>query len=243
MYTFAAGTTAAYPSTTPGLGDTMYAGSGDDTIIAGSADDTIAAPPQDTIVYGSGTVNMLAAAPSLNVSAGANQTVDEGTTVTLTGSFLDPSGDTRTSTTGTSWPSSGQQIADGTGTTFTFTPGNAGTYTVTFTVIDLNVGWDSADVVITSLDVPPVLTAPTRLAERLRGREQRRSISERSPSRALVRSPTRSTGATARPRPSRRRAPGRSPWLTRMRRRGPTRSARPSPNTTVARRPPASAST
>ena len=44
MYTFAAGTTAAYPSTTPGLGDTMYAGSGDDTIIAGSADDTIAGP-------------------------------------------------------------------------------------------------------------------------------------------------------------------------------------------------------
>ena len=57
--------------------------------------------------------------------------------------------------------SSGQQIADGTGPTFTFTPGNAGTYTVTFTVIDPNVGWDSADVVITSLDVPPVLTAPT----------------------------------------------------------------------------------
>ena len=44
MYTFAAGTTAAYPPTTPGLGDTMYAGSGDDTIIAGSADDTIAGP-------------------------------------------------------------------------------------------------------------------------------------------------------------------------------------------------------
>ena len=90
MYTFAAGTTAAYPSTTPGLGDTMYAGSGDDTIIAGSADDTIEAQPQDTIVYGSGTVNMLAAAPALNVSAGINQTVDEGTSVTLTGSFVDP---------------------------------------------------------------------------------------------------------------------------------------------------------
>ena len=63
MYTFAAGTTAAYPSTTPGLGDTMYAGSGVDTIIAGSADDTIADPPADTIVYGSGAVNMLAPDP------------------------------------------------------------------------------------------------------------------------------------------------------------------------------------
>ena len=32
---------------------------------------------------------------------------------------------------------------------------------MTFTVIDQNGGWDSADVVITSNDVPPVLTAPT----------------------------------------------------------------------------------
>ncbi len=32
---------------------------------------------------------------------------------------------------------------------------------MTLTVIDLNVGWDSADVVITSEDVPPVLTAPS----------------------------------------------------------------------------------
>ena len=94
MYTFAAGATAAYPSTTPGLGDTIYAGSGDDTIIAGSADDTIADPPPDTIVYGSGTVNMLQADTSLSVSAGTNQSVNEGTAITLTGSFLDTSGDT-----------------------------------------------------------------------------------------------------------------------------------------------------
>ena len=95
MYTFAGGTTPAYPSTTPGLGDTMYAGSGNDTIIAGSADDTIADPPPLTIVYGSGAVNMLAATPALNVSAGPNQSVDEGSPVTLTGSFLDPTGGTR----------------------------------------------------------------------------------------------------------------------------------------------------
>ena len=171
MYTFAAGATAAYPSTTPGLGDTMYAGSGDDTIIAGSADDTIADPPPDTIVYGSGAVNMLQADTSLNVSAGPNQSIDEGTTVTLTGSFLDPSGDTNPIFDWHVVAASGQLIADGTGTSFTFTPGNAGTYTVTLTVIDLNVGWDSADVVDHVARRPTGSDRPQRLAERLRGRE------------------------------------------------------------------------
>ena len=78
----------------------------------------------------------------------------------MTGSFFAPSGDA----TYTDWhvvASSGEQIADGTGSAFTFTPGNAGSYTVIFTVIDPNVGWESADAVITSEDVPPVLTAPT----------------------------------------------------------------------------------
>ncbi|MFI5455769.1 MAG: Ig-like domain repeat protein, partial [Isosphaerales bacterium] len=154
MYTFATGAD-------PPAGDTMYAGSGDDTIIAGSADDTIAAHPQDTIVYGSGTVTMLPAASSLNVSAGSNQTVNEGSSVTLTGSVVDPSGNTNSIDDWHVFASSGQQIVDGTGPTFTFTPGNAGTYTVTDEFIDPSVGWDSADVVITSLDVPPVLTAPS----------------------------------------------------------------------------------
>ena len=84
MYTFAT-------NGDPPAGDTMYAGSGDDTIIAGAGDDTIAAQlPQDTIICGSGTVDILANAPYLDVSAGANQTVNEGDTVTLTGSFIDP---------------------------------------------------------------------------------------------------------------------------------------------------------
>ena len=160
MYTFAAGTAAAYSPTTPGLGDTIYAGPGDDTIVAGSADDMIEAQPQDTLVYGSGAVSLLPAISGLGVSAGSGQSVDEGTTVNLTGSFVAPSGDPAY----TDWhvvASSGQQIADGTGSTFTFAPGNAGTYTVTYTVIDPNVGWDSGEVVITSDDVPPSLTAPT----------------------------------------------------------------------------------
>jgi Ca2+-binding RTX toxin-like protein len=154
MYTFAA-------AADPPAGDTIYAGSGNDMLIAGSADDTAEAKPQDAIVYGSGTVTTLLAAPSLNVSAGANQSVNEGTSVTLTGTFDVPLGD---STYVLDWhvvASSGQQIGDGTGPTFTFTPGNPGTYTVTLTVIDPKVGWDSADAVITSLDVPPVLSAPT----------------------------------------------------------------------------------
>ncbi len=139
----------------------MYAGSGDDTIVAGSADDVIAYEPQDTIVYGSGTVNLLQNAPYLNVLAGPNQVVNEGTPVTLTGSFLDPdNADSHTY----DWSvvaSSGQQIADGSGPSFTFTPGNAGTYTVTFTATDPNGGSGSAQAIITSIDVPPVVTAPT----------------------------------------------------------------------------------
>ncbi len=154
MYTFALGSD-------PSAGDSLYAGSGDDTVIAGSADDTIAAEPQDTIVYGSGTATMLESAPYLNVSAGQNETVNEGTCVTLTGSFLDPD-DANLHT--YDWhvvASSGQQIADGTGLTYQFVPGNAGTYTLTFTVKDQNGGSASAEVAITSLDVPPVLIAPT----------------------------------------------------------------------------------
>ena len=52
-------------------------------------------------------------------------------------------------------------IADGTGPSFTFSPGNAGTYTVTFTVSDPNGGSASAVVQVTANAVPPVLTAPT----------------------------------------------------------------------------------
>ena len=106
-------------------------------------------------------MTILANAPYLNVSAGVNQKVNEGTSVTLTGSFLDPDdADTHTY----DWSvvaSSGQGIPDGSGLSFTFTPGNAGTYTVTFTVRDPSGESNSAQVVVTSLDVPPVLSGPT----------------------------------------------------------------------------------
>ena len=61
-------------------GDTMYAGSGNDTIIAGSADDTIAAhaPGHDHLRLGHRD-HARGMPPTLNVSAGPNQTVNEGT--------------------------------------------------------------------------------------------------------------------------------------------------------------------
>ena len=129
----------------PPAGDTMYGGSGNDTMIAGAGDDTIAAmPPKDTIINESGNVILLNKAPYLNVMAGPDQTVNEGDSVSLTGSFIDPF-DSETHT--YDWhvvASSGQTITDGTGPTFTFSPGNAGVYTVTYTVSDQSGGSASA---------------------------------------------------------------------------------------------------
>ncbi len=155
MYTFATGSD-------PPAGDTMYAGSGDDTLIAGTGDDTIEAQPSDTVIYGSGTPTFIIKAPYLFLSVtGPTQPVNEGTSVTLTSFFVDPENeDTHTY----DWhvvASNGQQIPDGTGPTFTFTPGNAGTYTVTFTVSDQTGPQPPVTVVITSLAVPPVLTPPS----------------------------------------------------------------------------------
>ena len=137
--------------------------------------------------------------------------------------------------------SSGQQIADGTGPTFTFTPGNAGTYTVTFTVIDPNVGWDRPTSVITSLDVPPVLTAPTASQSAYAGVSTSINLGTLAVKGVGPFTDTIHWGdgqtSTFSPRP-----PGPSPWPILMRRRGPTRSPRPSPSTTVARRPPGSRS-
>ena len=148
----------------------MYAGSGDDTLIGGVGDDTIAALPTDTIIYGSGTATLLSKAPYLDVTAGPSQTVNEGEPVTLTGSYIDPDdADTHTY----DWhvvASSGQQIADGSGLSFTFSPGNAGTYTVTFTVSDPDGGSARAVATVTSLAVPPVLTAPTSTQNAFAGR-------------------------------------------------------------------------
>ncbi len=156
MYTFATG--SPLPA---GYGDSLYAGSGDDTIVAGSADDTIAgATPEDTIVYGSGTVTQLSAAPILFVSIGPNQTVNEGQSITLSGTFIDPNDTEDYTYAWTATNSLGEEVALGSGSSFVFTPGNAGTYTISYTVSDQDGGSGSASMQVTAQAVPPVLTAP-----------------------------------------------------------------------------------
>ena len=106
MYTFAT-------NGDPPAGDTMYGGSGTDTLIAGAGDDTIAAQlPKDTIIKGSGTATVMSSAPYLDVSAGPNLTVNEGDSVTLTGSFIDPMGNPTHSYDWHVVASNGQMIAD-----------------------------------------------------------------------------------------------------------------------------------
>jgi ELWxxDGT repeat protein len=91
----------------------------------------------------------------VTVNAGADQTVDEGDTVELVGSFTDPgTADTHTQ----SWSvvaSNGQVIADGSGATFSFVPEDNGTYTITYTVLDDDGGSTSDEVVITVDNVAP----------------------------------------------------------------------------------------
>ena len=99
--------------------------------------------------------------PTLNVSAGPNQTVNEGTSVTLTGSFLDPSGDATHTYDWHVVASSGQRSPTGPAPPSRSpraTPAPTPSLTPSS---DPNGGWDSAEVVITSNAVPPVLTAPT----------------------------------------------------------------------------------
>jgi uncharacterized delta-60 repeat protein len=92
-------------------------------------------------------------------SAGGNQTVNEGSPVTLNGTVLDPGPlDTFTY----NWhvvSSNGQVVADGAAASFTFTPVDNGTYTVTFTVTDRDgaVGTDTA--IITVNNVAPTVNA------------------------------------------------------------------------------------
>ncbi len=162
MYTFATGED-------PPVGDTLYGGPGNDTIVGGTSDDTIVTLPQDTIVYGSGTDTILSGAPYLDVTAGPDLTVNEGTSVTLTGSFLDPFEDPTHTYDWHVVASNGQEIADGTGASFTFTPGDEGTYDVYYTVSDPNGGGGSAEVVVSSDAVAPVLTAPTGTQDAVAG--------------------------------------------------------------------------
>ena len=94
-------------------------------------------------------VTVLNVAPS--VDAGPDQTVDEGDTVTFSGSFYDPGWlDTHTY----EW-----DFGDGTSTTGTLTPTHAyadnGVYTVTLTVADDDGGFNADTMVVTVLNVAP----------------------------------------------------------------------------------------
>jgi hypothetical protein len=108
------------------------------------------------------TVVVANAPPVAN--AGGNQTVNEGDTVTLNGSFTDPGVlDTHTFL----WhvvADNGQVIADGTGPNFSFVPNDDGTYTVTFTVTDNDGGVGTDTAVVTVKNVAPqnvTITGPT----------------------------------------------------------------------------------
>ncbi|MEX2140630.1 MAG: PKD domain-containing protein [Pirellulales bacterium] len=88
--------------------------------------------------------------------AGADQTVNEGDTVTLAGNFTDPGTiDTHTQ----SWSvsaSNGQTIANGSGASFSFVPNNNGSYNVTYTVTDDDGGSHSDTAVFTVSNVAPM---------------------------------------------------------------------------------------
>lgn len=92
------------------------------------------------------------------VSAGPNQTVNEGTAVSLTGSYsdIDP-----TDTFSFYWhitSSNGQSIPDATTANTSFTPLGEGAYTATFTVLDRFGSQVSSTATITSLHVAPTVT-------------------------------------------------------------------------------------
>ena len=118
MYTFATG--SPVPS---GYGDSLYAGTGDDTLVGGTADDVIAGVlPQDTVIYGSGTITQIPKAPDVDVSIGSSQTIAPGQSVTLTGTYVDPDYNDTHMYSWTATNSSGKEVAEGTNSYFTFTP-------------------------------------------------------------------------------------------------------------------------
>src|SRR5439155_5722004 len=94
------------------------------------------------------------------VNAGADQNVNEGTLVSLSGVFTDTPSNNGTPT--RNWhlvnSSNGQTFADGSGQNFSFTPNNNGSYTLRFTVSDAAGNSGSDDVVIAVSNVAPTVT-------------------------------------------------------------------------------------
>ena len=103
------------------------------------------------------------------VYVGDDQTVDEGDLVTLTGSFTDPNTDDswtylwhmESSTNGQVIPdSSGPAFPEPSTQPFSFVPCDNGVYTFSFTLTDSYGASDSEEVVVTALNVAPVVSAP-----------------------------------------------------------------------------------
>ncbi len=103
------------------------------------------------------------------VDAGADQTANEGSLVSLSGSFTDP-GSADTHTLGWSVSASnGQVVAGGSGAAYSFVPNDNGTYTVTFTVEDDDHGVTSDTATVTVLNVAPVVASISGLGTVVRG--------------------------------------------------------------------------
>jgi len=93
--------------------------------------------------------------------AGPDQTVNEGDLVTLNGTFTDPDTyDTHTYLWHLVSSTNVQGVPDSTTQTLSFVPCDNGVYTFTFTVKDNHGAEGSDTVVVTALNVPPVVSAP-----------------------------------------------------------------------------------
>ncbi len=93
------------------------------------------------------------------VNAGADQTVNEGDTVNLLGSFTDPSSSDTHSQIRSVVASNGQTITSGSGSSFSFVSNDNGTYTITYSVTDDELGSASDTTVVTVNTVAPTVTA------------------------------------------------------------------------------------
>jgi PKD repeat protein len=93
--------------------------------------------------------------------AGPDQEVNEGDWVTLNGTFTDPDPeDTHTFLWELVSSSNGQPVSDSTAQSLSFEPCDNGVYTFSFTVTDNHGAQGSDTLVVTVLNVPPVVDAP-----------------------------------------------------------------------------------
>ncbi|HYT93738.1 MAG TPA: PKD domain-containing protein [Gemmataceae bacterium] len=147
----------------------LYADNGSFTVTVTVTDDA------GGVGSASASITVNNVAPIAN--AGADQTVNEGDVVTLHGTFTDPGSADTFSFTWHVVSSNDQAIADGHGQNFRFTPGDNGTYTVTFTVTDDDGGVGTDTAVVTVNNVAPVITSLVCSAPTLGGAPQGEPVS------------------------------------------------------------------